>query len=107
MIKVFTINKSGKIEFTKEELQKLLDEAYYDGYNSGRGHYWTYTSPSWNNTHWTVTAASSGNQITYESKPLNDFKNEYNTIFATGMTTDKDNLSFDSVTTSAINNYEI
>ena len=45
MIKVFTLNKNNKIEFTKDELQKLLDEAYWDGYRNN--HYWTWTSPSW------------------------------------------------------------
>ena len=34
MIKVFTTNKDGKIELTKEELQALLDEAYWDGYKA-------------------------------------------------------------------------
>ncbi len=33
--KVFTVNKNNKIEFTEEELQKLLDEVYYDGYEDG------------------------------------------------------------------------
>lgn len=28
MIKVFTTNKDGKIELTKDELKALLDEAY-------------------------------------------------------------------------------
>lgn len=31
-IKVFTLNENGKIEITKEELEKLLDESYLDGY---------------------------------------------------------------------------
>lgn len=31
MIKVFTTNKNGKIELTKDELKKLLDEAYWEG----------------------------------------------------------------------------
>lgn len=33
-IRVFTLNANGKIELTKEELQKLLDESYSDGSNS-------------------------------------------------------------------------
>lgn len=32
-VKVFTTNEKGKIEFTKEELEKLLDEVYQDGRN--------------------------------------------------------------------------
>jgi len=46
MIKVFTLNKNNKIELTKEELQKLLDEAYWDGRSHSST--WTYTTPSWN-----------------------------------------------------------
>lgn len=45
MIKVFTTNKDGKIELTKDELKALLDEAYWDGYRAN-GHY-IYTTPTW------------------------------------------------------------
>lgn len=41
-IRVFTLNANGKIELTKEELQKLLDESYRDGSNSV-----TITTPSY------------------------------------------------------------
>ena len=34
MIKVFTLNKNGKIELTEKELKELLDEAYWEGYKS-------------------------------------------------------------------------
>ena len=49
MTKVFTVNKNGKIELTKDELQKLLDDSYWEGYNANTGTY-VYTSPSrwWN-----------------------------------------------------------
>lgn len=64
MIKVFTTNKNNKIEFTKEELQKLLDEAYWDGYRANSGT-WTYTTPNYNPSHWYITTSSSGdNQYT-------------------------------------------
>lgn len=33
-IRVFTANEKGKVEFTKDELEKLLDEVYKDGQNS-------------------------------------------------------------------------
>ena len=49
MIKVFTLNKNGKIELTKKELEQLLNESYYEGYWKGYGNKgccWTYTSPS-------------------------------------------------------------
>lgn len=64
MIKIFTTNKNNKIEFTKEELQKLLDEAYWDGYRANSGT-WTYTTPNYNPFRWVTTTSSSGdNQYT-------------------------------------------
>jgi hypothetical protein len=43
-IKVFTPEFDGCIRFSKEELQRLLDEVYAEGYNDGSIHrnYWTY-----------------------------------------------------------------
>lgn len=53
-IKVFKTNKIGKIEFTRCELEKLLNETYREGYTDGENHaksdYWTWTSPSATNT---------------------------------------------------------
>ena len=43
MIKVFTLNKNNKIELTKKELEDILNEAYWDGYNTRST--WTYTTP--------------------------------------------------------------
>ena len=40
-------NKDGKIELTKEELQKMLDDAYTQGYMDGKGRYETITYPSY------------------------------------------------------------
>ena len=48
MIKVFTLNKNGKIELTKKELEQLLNESYWEGYKNNNNLYWTYTSPSVN-----------------------------------------------------------
>lgn len=45
MIKIFTLNKNGKIELTKKELEQLLNESYWEGYRNNN-HFWTYTSPS-------------------------------------------------------------
>lgn len=47
MIKVFTLNSNGKIEITEEELRKLLDASYWEGYYDN-GKSWTYTSPNIN-----------------------------------------------------------
>lgn len=44
-IKVFEPNRYGKIEFTRAELEKLLNEVYTDGYNEGKSSHWTWTSP--------------------------------------------------------------
>lgn len=49
-IKVFQTNKSGKIEFTRCELEKLLNEIYNEGYRDGEGTRWTWTSPNIINT---------------------------------------------------------
>lgn len=53
MVKVFTKNKQGKIEFTEAELKKLLDEVYWDGYHDGSKTTYVYTEPySINNWWW-------------------------------------------------------
>lgn len=48
-VKVFQTNANGKIEFSRNELEKLLNEVYNDGYSAGEKHmretYWTW-SPS-------------------------------------------------------------
>ena len=50
MVKVFELNKNGKIELTKDELQKLLNCAYWQGYNNKN--VWTYTTPNYNTSTW-------------------------------------------------------
>lgn len=45
-IKIFCPNTNGKLEFTKEELESILNEAYQDGYRDGQNRYWTYTYPN-------------------------------------------------------------
>ena len=58
MIKVFTLNKNGKIELNESELKKLLDEAYWDGYRNGNHTTYTYRSPSWEPYTITYTSAT-------------------------------------------------
>ena len=41
MVKVFTTNSNGKIEFTKDELEKVLNEVWQDGYNSHTSYWWS------------------------------------------------------------------
>lgn len=48
-VKVFTPNKNGKIEFSRKELEVLLDEIYNSGWEDGRnynGSSWWWTSPT-------------------------------------------------------------
>ena len=56
MVKVFQSNANGKIEFTRAELEKLLNEVYKKGYDNGaydtKQNYWTWTSPSISTTNW-------------------------------------------------------
>lgn len=47
-VKVFESNQKGKVEFTRAELEKLLNEIYMDGYREGEAHRsntWTWTEP--------------------------------------------------------------
>lgn len=68
-VKVFQTNKAGKIEFTRCELEKLLNETYNEGYRDGENHakssYWTWTSPSIVNTtpHYGVTCLDTDKPI--------------------------------------------
>lgn len=54
-------NKDGKIELTKDELQKMLDDAYSQGYADANKKYDTITYPSY--PYWLYTTTSS-NSIT-------------------------------------------
>ena len=54
MIEVFTLNKNGKIELTKEELKSLLDRAYWEGRDQ-KDHVYCYRSPYWTPYDWSIT----------------------------------------------------
>ena len=65
-IKVFTPNERGKIEFTREELEKLLNEIYHDGLHDGEvvqreKSPWTWTPPYVYNSDLGTTVTSSPN----------------------------------------------
>lgn len=68
MTKVFTVNKDGKIELTKDELQKLLDDSYWEGYRANNTY--VYTSPSWKP--WTVTYCSTADATIDASNIMQD-----------------------------------
>lgn len=66
IVKVFQKNKNGKIEFTKEELETLLNEVYWDGYRANST--WTWTTPSYpiyatTNSKTNTTAITVGDKI--------------------------------------------
>ena len=54
---IYTEEKDGKITITKEELQRIVDEAYWQG-NADNNYYWrrpitvtpTTVTPTWKNT---------------------------------------------------------
>jgi len=58
MIKIFTTNKDGKVLLTPDEIKSMLDEAYWEGYKANN-HLYTYTTPTWTQTPYTVTCSSS------------------------------------------------
>lgn len=63
-IKILTPNELGKFEFTKEELEKLLKEAYDDGYYDGvQSSYATQSTqlnkPWWNDVTYSGVTSSS------------------------------------------------
>lgn len=72
MQKVFKLNKDGKVEFTKEELKKLLDEIYNSGYDDGKNQNFSWHSPfrydPWYYT--TVTCADTNATITTGSSTI-------------------------------------
>lgn len=103
--KYFFLNKNGKIEFTKEELDKLLKDTYDEGYSDGSlTHtfapiryvpYW-YNSPSSTNvevwcsggTEGTITGTTSAttidtasytndNKITLSTLSMEDILNDF------------------------------
>ena len=60
---VVSPNKDGKVELTKEELQKMLDDAYNKGYTEGKlKSYETITVPSYP-IYYSTVANTPGNHI--------------------------------------------
>lgn len=72
-IKIYTTDKNGKIALSKDELQDIVNEAYYEGYRNGEqnGKSYTITSPLWWNTpyySWSVSTDGSSS-MTIGSDP--------------------------------------
>ena len=72
-VKVFQPNSHGKIEFTRAELERLLNEVYDGGFRDGETAQrekstWTWTSPFiYNNDLGTTTASSTNVPLTINS----------------------------------------
>lgn len=78
MVKVFTLNKNNKIELTKQELEKLLNESYWEGYYSKNTPFYTYTTPSIPAPFITTTTLDTTNDInaTLKNNTYKSYKNE-------------------------------
>lgn len=87
-VKVFQTNPNGKIEFTRAELEKLLNEVYSDGYRGGesdaRSRTWTWTSPYLTNTPYygTISACSTNADKSIDSLTCKNV-NTNNTVKST------------------------
>lgn len=73
-IKIMQTNQYGKLEFTIEELEKLLSESYEEGYSDGQ------------KSNYYVSSNKTMPTITY----LNDYTNTYAISNTTTSTTDLD-----------------
>ena len=108
-VKVFQTNKAGKIEFTRCELEKLLNETYNEGYRDGENHakssYWTWTSPSIVNTtpYYGVTCLDTDKAIRTNGVTLSGTVGD--TI--TGAVTGNTNVATISTTDCSINTDEL
>ena len=70
IVKVFEKNKNGKIQFSVEELEKVLNEVYWEGYYQ-KNNSWVYqTPPKWD---YVTTTISNDNGISINGN-INDKK---------------------------------
>lgn len=104
-VKVFKTNKAGKIEFTRCELEKLLNETYREGYTDGENHaksnYWTWTSPSIVNTPYYGTTITCDNGSAIRSNTVDGISSISGTVTLADKVTGSNNN--DAVATSTIN----
>lgn len=100
MIKVFTVNGNGKIEFTKEELEKLLNDTYAEGQkncNCGNTITWPgpYITPYINCSD--SNASTSGATITLNSSDAKEMSKHIDEIIKNA-TAKIDNDAFSKLT---------
>lgn len=94
-IKIFESSSNGKIEFTRAELEKLLNEVYTDGYKEGehnaRSRAWT-----WNGTYLNNYGTSASNKAatdpTATSASINFTVDKSKTDSNNSVATDCDNI---------------
>lgn len=65
-IKIFVPNEYGRIELTKEELEKLLNESYQQGWNDKPNYYY-------NQPYYTLYSNTANASCTASSTTINDF----------------------------------
>ena len=65
-IKIFVPNEYGRIELTKEELEKLLNESYQQGWNDKPNYYY-------NQPYYTLYSNIADTSCTAPSTTINDF----------------------------------
>jgi hypothetical protein len=73
MIKVFTVNGNGKIEFTKAELEKLLNDTYAEGQKNCKCNNTLTWTPSYINT-----TPNSGTVLYNDSRENSNANTEHN-----------------------------
>ena len=65
-IKIFVPNEYGRIELTKEELEKLLNESYQQGWNDKPNYYY-------NQPYYTLYSNTANTSCSASSTNINDF----------------------------------
>lgn len=109
-VKVFQTNANGKIEFSRNELENLLNEVYNDGYSAGEKHmretYWTW-SPTLTGTITTqtlpITYANETSTTAIDNlKAINTYKVATNNAADCAKTIEAKPNTWESVTASAV-----
>lgn len=106
-VKVFKFDKNGKVSFTQEELEKLLNEVYRGGYDDGKrsNNYWTWTSPywTWSNSTINTTTSEPNPRITWTTTT----NNSDNTITVSMCTEDTNVVSINKDVSFVQNDYVV
>ena len=101
-VKVFQSNHNGKIEFTRAELEKLLNETYTDGFRDGEAYQrekssWTWTSPYRYNDNITLTNATN---TTDHTQPIDKLTCTYDSATSNNNTSIAKNATVDATPVS-------